>query len=115
MRAGLLRHRIEIQEPVEAQSSTTGAVVPTSWRRFADVWADVSPVSGSERFIAAQLVATASHTIRFRYLAGVTVKMRAVLGQGTAARVFTFTAVQDFRERHREIVVAASEEVPARA
>lgn len=115
MRAGQLRHKLEIQEPVEAPSASTGATVPMSWRFFADVWADVSPVSGSERFIAAQLVATASHTIRMRWLDGVTVAMRAVLGQGDSARVFNFTSVQSFRERNRELVIAATEEVPARA
>lgn len=91
-----------------------GEAVPT-WTEYATVWADVQPVSGNERFVAQQFLANVSHTIRFRFLDGVTPKMRGVLKQGTAQRIFSFESVINARERDRETIVTATEEVPSRA
>ena len=110
MRAGQLRHRITIETPVETAETTLGQPVP-AWTFFADVFAAVEPVTGSERFASQQMLAGVSHTIRIRYLAGVTVKMRATLG----SRVFIFSAVLDSREHRRELIITANEEVPLRA
>ena len=98
------------ETPVETAEATYGQAVP-DWQFFADVWCELAPVSGNERFIAQQLLATVSHTIRCRWLGGVTPKMRARYD----GRTFLFQSVIDFRERHREIIITAVEEVPARA
>lgn len=52
MKAGKLRHRIEIQDYTESQDGTTGAVTK-SWSTFAEVWAAIEPLSAKE-FMAAQ-------------------------------------------------------------
>lgn len=114
MRAGALRHRLTIEQRTDVVEATMGEAVPT-WTEFATVWADVQPVSGTERFIAQQFLANVSHTIRTRYLDGVTPKMRGVLGQGTSKRILQFETVIDSRERGRELVITATEEVPNRA
>lgn len=115
MRAGQMRHLLAIEEPHEAPESTMGAVTP-AWRDYVTRWwAVLEPVSGSERFVSPELLATATHTIRGRYADGVTVKMRARLGSGSTARYFAFQAVIDRGERRRELVITAVEEVPARA
>jgi SPP1 family predicted phage head-tail adaptor len=98
------------ETPTETAEATLGQAVPT-WSTFATVWCELAPVSGNERFIAQQLLATVSHTIRCRWLDGVTVKMRATYD----GRIFQFQSVIDFRERRKELVITAVEEVPARA
>lgn len=114
MRAGTLRHLITIQSPTETNEATMGGLVQT-WTDFAEVWADVQPVSGTERFISQQLLANVSHTIRTRYVSDLTPKMRAVMGQGSSQRVFNFESVINTGERGKETVITATEEVPKRA
>jgi SPP1 family predicted phage head-tail adaptor len=48
---GRLRHRVELQAPVETQSSSGS--VSTAWVTQATVWAAIEPLSARE-FIAAQ-------------------------------------------------------------
>jgi SPP1 family predicted phage head-tail adaptor len=110
MRAGTARHRLTIETPVETAESTLGQPVP-AWNFFADCWAAVEPVTGNERFVSAQLLGEVTHTIRMRYLPNVTIKMRAKLG----TRILRFVSVLNMRERNRELVITAVEEVPARA
>lgn len=50
--AGKLRHRVNIERPVETQDEDTGAVV-VSWQYVATVWAAIEPMSARE-FVASQ-------------------------------------------------------------
>ena len=52
MRAGDLRHRVDILNYTETQDTTTGELVK-SWGTLATVWAAIAPLSAKE-FIAAQ-------------------------------------------------------------
>lgn len=79
MQAGRLRHRVTIQNRVETQDPTTGAIA-VSWADVATVWAAVEPLSARE-FIAAQAAQSqVSARITIRYRAGVTAAMRIVHG-----------------------------------
>lgn len=65
--SGKLRHRVEIQNPVETQDQRTGAV-NVSWVTIATVWSAIEPVSGRE-FITSDTEkskVTTRITIRFR-------------------------------------------------
>lgn len=74
MRAGQLRHEIEIQQTTDTLDA---AGQPTrSWTTFANVWASIEPVSGSELVVARQLDPKTTHKVTMRYLSGVTAKMR---------------------------------------
>jgi SPP1 family predicted phage head-tail adaptor len=67
MKAGKLRHKVQIQKKTAAQDNITGAVTYT-WSKLADVWASIEPLSARE-FIAAQAVqskVSARITIRYR-------------------------------------------------
>jgi len=67
MKAGKLRHKIQIQKKTAAQDNITGAVTYT-WSKLADVWASIEPLSARE-YIAAQAVqskVSARITIRHR-------------------------------------------------
>lgn len=65
--AGKLRHRVQIQYPIETQDQNTGAI-QVSWAVLASVWASIEPLSARE-FVAAQSEdskVTTRITIRYR-------------------------------------------------
>lgn len=74
--AGRLRHRVELQEPVETQSSTGS--VSVVWVTRATVWAAIEPLSARE-FIAAQSTQSQVNArIMIRRRSDVTDKWRVV-------------------------------------
>lgn len=66
MRGGLLRHRLEIQRPNDADIGDAGNPDIT-YVTDAMVWGSIMPVSVSERLSAAQIEAQATHTVTIRY------------------------------------------------
>jgi len=83
MRAGLLRHRITIQEPI---SSTGGGVSASRKQSFEDwktVWGAIWPLRGTELLTAQQLGSEVSSRIRIRYTAGITPRHRLKFGDTT--------------------------------
>jgi len=78
--AGRLRHRVNIQKPVQAQDPDTGEVTRTWSTVFADVPASIEPMSVREFIAAQQMVAQCTTMIVFRWLPGLTPTMRIVQG-----------------------------------
>ena len=105
MRAGPLRCRVTLEEPVETQGAD-GAML-TAWETFATTWASVEPLIGKEYFAQQREQATVSHKIRMRHIAGITHKMRIAWG----TRLFEIESVLNVGERNREIVLMCSETV----
>lgn len=101
--AGAYRHRITIQQATETRD-TFGEAVPT-WGTYAERYAEILPQSGREFIGARQLTPELSHLIRLRTVAGVTPKMRAVLG----SRVFDILAVLDDENRGIQMTLACRE------
>lgn len=78
MRIGALRHLVALQQRVDTIDGNGDTV--TSWQPFAQVYAEIAPLSARE-FVAAQsLQSSVSCRITIRYLAGVTATMRVVHG-----------------------------------
>lgn len=72
---GKLRHRVIIQQPVDAQDQNTGATVRT-WSDVATVWAAIEPLSARE-FVAAQSEdSKVSARVTIRYRSGISHEMR---------------------------------------
>jgi SPP1 family predicted phage head-tail adaptor len=115
MRAGLMRHRGAIQRPADAQETTYGEALPTPWVHLCYAWVAVEPVTGNERYVSQQFLADVTHTVRMRYRDDITITPKCRLVLNVSGRVFEFRQVLDYRERHRELVITAVEEVPARA
>ena len=65
MRAGRLRHRVVIQQPVNA-ADATGQMVAT-WTTVGTVWAAVEPLNGREYMTAQQVDSETTTRIRTRY------------------------------------------------
>jgi SPP1 family predicted phage head-tail adaptor len=81
MKAGSLDRRITIQQPTETQNSFGEIVV--SFSNFAEVWAEVIPLSGRELITAGQVLPEATLRITIRWLAGINEKFR-ILYEGVA-------------------------------
>ena len=103
MRGGALRHQVTVQQVSEAQS-TSGAVTRT-WSTFATVRAEIRPIRGSEREVGNQLLADATHTVRMRYLSGLTPKMRILHD----SRILEITSIANLFERNREYELTCQE------
>lgn len=80
--SGTLRHRIEIQEPVEVQDSDTGDVT-FEWDTIEggkSVPASIEPLSAREFLAASATQSKVVARITIRYRAGITAKMRCLHG-----------------------------------
>jgi SPP1 family predicted phage head-tail adaptor len=79
MRAGKLRHRVTFQRYAAGQGASGQ---PTrDWQTVRTVWAEVTPITGRERVVAAAEVAELDTKIRIRYtpeFEPMTAKWRAV-------------------------------------
>ncbi len=78
MRAGRLRHRVQIQERVETTRDEHGGISPT-WSTIATVSASVEPLRGRELFEAQQVQERTTIRVRMRHYPGLTTKHRLVL------------------------------------
>ena len=90
MRAGLLRHRISIEQATEIQDSS-GSVVKT-WAEFANRYSTYEPQSGKESVTEDHKQSTQSVKFRIRYLSDVTTAMRVVYD----GRVFDILSAIDY-------------------
>lgn len=77
MRAGDLRHRVEIQKKEFTQGGDTGEMIP-HWVSLASVHAKVEPLSAREFITASATMSKVSTRIVIRYRAGVDATMRIV-------------------------------------
>ena len=105
MRAGQLRHVVQIQEPIETQDSLGGVV--QTWQRVIQPWGALEAIASREFFGSGQVQADVDHRLRLRYHDGLTPKMRVVYG----ARTFAIKAVRDLDGRRRELELLLRENV----
>lgn len=105
MRAGRLRHKIEIQHSVETQDSI-GAVV-NNWQTFTQTRASYEPKTGKEAYAAMQEHAETSAVFRLRFRKGITAKMRLIYD----GRIFDIESVVDMYGRGRELQLMCVENV----
>ena len=103
MEAGKLRHKIEIQSPLETRD--TNGEVSTVWIATGIVWASVEPLSGRELWLAQQIQSEVSVRIRLRYLRGITTGHRVNFG----GRLFDIKAAINAAERNEELELLCTE------
>lgn len=61
-----LRHRLQLQEQIETQDENTGAI-DVVWQDLAEIWGEVSPLSGKEFVTAAEEKSKVTARILIRY------------------------------------------------
>ena len=69
MRAGLLRHRIVIQQNTPTRDGFNALV--DSWSTFATLWAQIKTVSGGETVEQQQAAAVRTHQFTIRRYSGI--------------------------------------------
>lgn len=97
MRAGRLRHRVDVQAKVVTRDAVGGESI--SWATIAAVWAEVQPLSGREYVAMRQAQADVAVRVRMRYVVGVNPAMRVVHG----AAVYNILEVIDVAGRKRDL------------
>ena len=102
MRAGELRHRVQLQ--VSSEQNSRGNTTKV-WGTEDAIWAAVEPLSGRELIEAQEVVADATHRVTIRYLADVTPRKRFLFG----TRELYIESVQNIDERNRELVLTCVE------
>lgn len=103
MRAGLLRHRVDIQKATESQDAY--GEPDKTWTIHATVNAAIEPLTGREFLQNRQIGSELTHQITIRYLAGVTAKMRIRFG----LRYFDIESVINENERNVKHVLMCKE------
>jgi SPP1 family predicted phage head-tail adaptor len=104
VRAGDLRHPIQIVKPTLAQDSAGGWEIDQAGV-FANVWAAIEPLTGRELFAAQQKVSEVTHKITIRYTPGVLASMNVWFED----REFQIQAVENPEERNIVLVLLAIE------
>jgi len=103
MRGGAYRHRVLIESYTEVVDSFGQAI--KTWATFANPFAAVEPLNGTEYFLSESTAAETNVRIRMRYQAGINKKMR-VTHDG---KFYNIEAIIDKSERNRELHLMCSE------
>jgi SPP1 family predicted phage head-tail adaptor len=105
MKAGSLRHRVKIQQPVETVDST--GTTQVKWVDVAETWASIEPLEGREFFAAKQINPEVQGRIRIRYRDEITPKDRVVYN----GREFDILAILNREERNIELELLVNEPI----
>lgn len=73
---GALDQQIRIETPSRSADPAGGATV--SWTTVATVWADIAPLSASERTAGGKIEASNMYRVRIRRLSGLDAQMRLI-------------------------------------
>lgn len=102
MRAGRLRFKVEVEQPVETQNELNE--VEQSWQCIRRIAVDIEPIRGSERYTLNQEKADIDTKVTARASAvrGITPKMRLVFADPSQQRrrIFDIESVIKVRERN---------------
>lgn len=105
MRAGALRHRVQIQTPNETRDAYGGVTV--AWSTVADVWASIREQAGRESLMSGQNTGELLVEIRFRHIAGVTLTPKYRILHGDTP--YGIRAVMNPDVRNRESVCVCTQ------
>lgn len=67
LRAGELRHLVELQEDARTADENSRGEIPPSWVTRARVWAKIEQLTANEQLVFSQQYAEASHRITARW------------------------------------------------
>lgn len=105
MRAGNLRHRVRIEQPVDVRD--TGGGFSRTWELLDVVPASIESEDSGEPLDADALTSTQRHLVSMRYRTGITPSMRVVHD----SRTFKILSVVNVDQRNRELVLSCVEKV----
>lgn len=106
---GALRHRIQIQSLTLTPDGQGGQT--ESWTDLAAVWADVQPVSASERIYSRQTQYTRTHKVVIRYLEDLTSSVSTAHRFLFDNRTFHIRGIRKMDEKKFWLLIDAEENV----
>lgn len=104
MRAGELRHRVDIEERRTIYGTRGEAL--DQWQKIGTVWASIETLSGTELDRARTTLADATHVVTLRYRPGITERTRFKFGE----RYFHVGHVNQVDQRKEMILATCGEE-----
>lgn len=107
MRAGELRHRVEIWK-YSVTADDSGELIET-WTKDCTCWAAINPLEGTERYQAQRLDSTVTTEIKMRYIEGLTPQDR--IKRCSDGRKFEVTSIINTDERNIELRMMCKESV----
>lgn len=105
MRAGDLRHQIEIQRYTET-SNDFGEVIE-AWNTINTVKANITPLSGKEYYASKQVNAETTHQVFIRYISGLKPADRVVFN----GRVFNILSIINYKEKNISLELLCTEQI----
>lgn len=100
-----LRHKLILQREVRTPDDIGG--YNKTWTNVADIWAEIIPMSGSEKLLGGQIQAQLTHKIHLRYRDGVDASMRLVFEN----RAFNIRYITNVSENNELLEILAEEGV----
>lgn len=100
---GRLRHRVNLQSATTTRDA--GGGVTESWSTVAQIYCDIKPVSGSERYRQGKVQESLTHEIVMRHRTGIDTNYRI----NFESRNFNVRSIRNIDERDRFLVLLCTE------
>jgi len=101
MQIGKLRHKVELQSVQRVKNAYMEDI--EDWTTFANQWASIEPLRGTQALIAQQIEAEMTHRVIIRYNANMTADCRVKFD----SRIFSLAAPPrdiDERQHYQELM-----------
>lgn len=106
--ASTLKHQLVLQQRSTSADGVGGFT--RSWSDVATLWAEIVPISGSEKFAYEQQTSRQRYRIKLRYRSDITPGMR--LFETASSRVFDIKSVINTHEQDKIIEIVADVAFP---
>jgi len=103
IKAGQLRHRVQIQRNTSTTANSYGQVLP-NWETIATRWASIEYVRGNEYDYSREMQGRNILTVKLRYT-DLTIKDRFLFG----SRVLEIASIDNTNERNKELLAKCVE------
>lgn len=116
LRAGELRHLVELQEDTRTATPGTRGEIAESWTTQARAWANIEQLNANERLVFNQTYASASHKITTRWHSQIepTPAWRIKARINGKVRLFQIASIENHRELNEYWVFICGEQVAVR-
>jgi SPP1 family predicted phage head-tail adaptor len=99
--AGVLQELVVVESPTETRNSLGETTL--EWTQFGRAWASIEAVSYSEQELRRETVGMATHTVRMRYMPGLTGKMRLRWASRSNRLLWISSVVEKGRREEHEL------------
>ena len=108
MRAGSLRHTVNVQQKEQTAISPSGGAINEWETLYENVCCSITPLTGKELELARQHVGRASHKVVMRYHPNINATQQLQFGD----RIFNIGFVQNMDERNFILALLCTEVLP---